>query len=89
MTNLEQYRKQIDQIDEKILDLLEKRLQVAEQIASHKRVNKINIVNPDREKQILDQWQSNRQKLSRTFISKIVSLILAESKKYQAKLTKN
>jgi chorismate mutase len=74
-------RKKIDQIDQKILKLLEQRFQIAEKIAHHKI--KTPIRNLERENQILENWLNQSKLASHSFVSKIVKLILQESRNIQ------
>lgn len=74
-------RDKIDQIDQKILKLVEQRFQIAEKIAQHK--TKRPIRNLERENQVLENWLSQKILSSETFISKIVKLILQESRNIQ------
>jgi chorismate mutase len=74
-------RDKIDQIDQKILKLIEQRFQIAEKIAQHK--TKTPIRNLERENQVLENWLSQKILSSETFISKIVKLILQESRNIQ------
>ena len=78
---LNSLRNKIDQIDQKLLLLLEQRFQIAEKIASHK--TKMPIRNKERENQILENWQSKKVLASDKFIIKVVKLILQESRNIQ------
>ena len=53
MTELELMRKKIDEIDEKLLVLFKERLEVSKQIGILKKKYKMNIFDPEREKQII------------------------------------
>ena len=47
--SLETYRKEIDEIDEKIVELYEKRMKVSEKVAEYKIANGRNVYDPERE----------------------------------------
>lgn len=53
--NLEDYRKQIDNLDNKILDLLNDRMELVKKIGSIKSSRKTPIYRPEREKTIIDR----------------------------------
>jgi len=55
MDKLKQLRNKIDQIDEQILELLNKRAEVVLEIAKVKTDQKIRFHNPERERQIIDR----------------------------------
>ena len=55
MTELELMRKKIDEIDEKLLVLFKERLEVSKQIGILKKKYKMNIFDPEREKQIISE----------------------------------
>ena len=75
MKDLNNLRTQIDQIDEKILDLIKKRFNLAIEIGKHKKENGLSIKDPDREKEIM----SNKTGIYK----KIWELLLKESKRLQ------
>lgn len=52
---LKQYRDQIDQIDEQLISLLDKRFEITKQVGDYKRANNIAILNHDREQQIINK----------------------------------
>ena len=88
MTNLEKLRKQIDIIDLEILNLLEQRLRVVQKISQTKQQANLSTRSIAREAEILQQWQQRKNLCSENFISKIVKLILKESRQFQKLLLK-
>ena len=52
---LEDYRKQIDQIDKELTTLFEKRMDIVLKVADYKKQNNIQILNQDRETQVLEK----------------------------------
>lgn len=46
-------RKEIDRIDEKMVELFEARLQISESIASYKKAHQMPIVQPEREAEVI------------------------------------
>jgi len=61
--NLEDLRKAIDDIDEKLLDLLNERMEVVRKVGELKRANKTVIYRPEREKAIIDRLSSRSEGL--------------------------
>lgn len=55
MDDIKSLRNEIDQIDDAILDLLVKRMDVVEKIGGLKKLNSTAIYHPDREKEIIDR----------------------------------
>jgi len=75
MKNLDSLRNKIDRIDEKILNLIKKRLDLAKEIGRYKKESKLPLKDTKREKEILDK------KIG--VYKKIWKLIIEESKKVQ------
>jgi chorismate mutase/prephenate dehydratase len=53
--NLEEYRKKIDLLDNKILDLLNERMGLVKKIGTIKSTGRTPIYRPEREKSIIDR----------------------------------
>lgn len=85
MSNLEQYRKQIDAIDGEILELLSKRLILSEKIGGYKKEHKLAVSDKEREGIILSSMEKLGQtkNLSKEFIHSIYKVIIAESRNRQ------
>jgi monofunctional chorismate mutase len=60
MDDLIQLRERIDEIDGKLVDLFEERMEIALKIAEYKKLNNLPILNSDREKEVLER---NKQRL--------------------------
>lgn len=60
MDDLIQLRERIDEIDGKLVDLFEERMEIALKIAEYKMLNNLPILNSDREKEVLER---NKQRL--------------------------
>lgn len=52
---LDNYRSQINQIDDQILQLLDQRFSVTKKVGEYKRENNIEVLNQNREQQIIDK----------------------------------
>ena len=86
--SLKKYRKQLDKIDDKIVNLLAKRMKLASQIGKHKFGNGMKIFQPSREDVVKDKLKSLADKfnLNFSFLSKIWNEIISESIKIQEKI---
>lgn len=85
---LEKLRQQINQYDEELLQILSKRMRIAEQIAEYKRANNITILQPGRWQEILDRTiaQSEKLGLSETFIAQYMDVVHMESIAHQKRV---
>ena len=88
---LEEFRREIDEIDERILSLLSKRMEVARSIGKYKLEKNIPVVQHSRfEHIILNQTlRAGELKLDEDFIKSILEIIHEESVKEQIKLSNN
>ena len=57
---LQQFREEINKIDDKILELLEKRMEIVKQIGNIKMQGNTPIYRPEREKEIIDRLISKK-----------------------------
>jgi chorismate mutase len=85
MLTLAEFRDQIDKLDDRIINLLEERMQVSEKIGSHKKVNNITILQTKRWDDMLKTrlQLGNRKGLSEEFIIKLFRSIHQESINHQ------
>ena len=86
MTNrLKDWRKQIEILDEKIITLLAKRMNVVKKIGEYKRKQKISALDTNRWEKIvvLRLAQAEKLGLSKEFVEKILQLIHKHSLKTQ------
>lgn len=82
---LDKLRQQINQFDEELLQLLSRRMRVAEQIAQYKRDNNITILQPGRWQEILDRTMAKAEALglSPGFIGQYLDAVHMESIAHQ------
>lgn len=82
---LDRLRQQINQFDEELLQLVSRRMRVAEQIAQYKRDNNITILQPGRWQEILDRTMTKAASLglSQQFINQYLDAIHLESIAHQ------
>lgn len=80
-TALQKFRKEINLIDDEIINLLASRMTVARRIGYYKKENDMTILQSDRWKQILDKYVSrgSQHDLSKEFLSKFIKAIHDES----------
>jgi chorismate mutase/prephenate dehydratase len=83
MSDLAEMRKEIDEIDAQLLELLRRRIRVAEQVGKYKLAKGMRIEDPEREKQVLSRALANAGELSREFVRDIFERIILESKRAQ------
>lgn len=83
MEDLEKYRKEIRIIDIKILELLEKRANLAIKIGVIKKILNLNVYQPQLEKTIIDNLKSKSKVLDPVSIEAIWKEIIRSSKKFQ------
>jgi len=82
--SLNQLRNKIQAIDQKILDLLHERAEIAIEIGRIKRSQHLPVYDPQRERELLDLLiQNNKSPLSEEGITQIFSTIMDEFKKLQ------
>ena len=86
-SKIEDYRKKIDSIDKKVLELLNRRAKIAIKIGEIKKINKIKVKAPERERKILENLKKiNSGPFSDQAIQKIFKTIIIESRKLQSDL---
>ena len=84
MTDLEELRKRIDEIDEEIVSLLEKRMEISEKVAEYKIANGKNVLDKEREKAKLDKVRSlTHNEFNAGAVTELFDKILAMSRKKQ------
>ena len=74
---LEEYRKQIDIIDTKIVELFSKRFELVKQIGKIKKENNIPVVDNNRFQKVLEKVENiaEKQGVSKDFINDIYNII--------------
>ena len=80
---LEKLRTQIDRIDDKLLSLFEERMRTAKQIADYKKENKIEVVNKEREKQVVTRLSEKVPQELAGYVQKLYKTLFELSRDYQ------
>lgn len=83
--SLDDLRRTIDSLDDRLLDLLARRMEVSRRIGDYKRKNKLPVVQMDRYRDLLETRSSEAEKigLSPDFIRQLLALIHEESVRQQ------
>lgn len=81
---IKQFRKIVDQTDEKIIELLEKRFFLTGKIQKIKEKNNLPVGDLNREKQIIKKLLKIKQKVPAKCIKEIFKVIFNYSKKEQS-----
>lgn len=86
MTELEQYRKEIDQIDQELTRLVERRFEIAKKVVDYKMKNDLPVLVASREKIVI---QRNQERLShpeyQTELADFYTHLMAISRSIQEK----
>lgn len=87
-TALETLRQQINQLDDELMQILGKRMKVAEQIGNYKRQNNITILQTSRWNEIIERafQKGDKLGLSKEFITKYFDAVHMESINHQKKI---
>ncbi|RRD23821.1 chorismate mutase [Fusobacterium canifelinum] len=85
MIELELMRKKIDEIDDKLLALFKERLEVSKKIGLLKKKHKMEIFDPQREKEIIDSCTQNISEDEKKYVEKFLKNIMDISKEVQSK----
>jgi chorismate mutase/prephenate dehydratase len=89
MQKLRQFRKEIDLLDNRIVDLLNRRMKLVEQVGTLKAQNGNRVYDRTREKEILARLCSKKSaKLGEEDLRLIYKKILAVSRQHQRKCFK-
>ena len=84
--NLDEIRKEIDKVDQGIIDLLDKRFKLVEEVYEYKVKNNIPIVQNGREKQVIDlarqRWK-DLGNLDEDFVEEFMLLLIRRSREKQ------
>lgn len=87
-SELEKLRQKINVMDSELIDLLSKRMQIAEKIGAYKKQNQLQILQPKRWEQIMRKSleEAIEKEISQDFIRNIFTEIHIESIKLQSKI---
>ena len=85
-TDIKDFRKQIDRLDEILMTTLSKRMVLMPQIAEYKRRNKMPLHQPQREEEIIKNKRAmaDIKKLNPDFVEEIYRRIFKEARRIQS-----
>ena len=84
MSDLDDYRKKIDEIDQKMTELFEERMNVVLNVARYKKENNMEIFHKDRENQVIEKNLSRvKNKELLPYAEEMLHALMDISKEYQ------
>lgn len=91
LNELQVLRTKIDVVDNQLIEMLGKRMQIADQIGQLKKVNNVAILQTERWNNVLEKMVKlgDEKNLSKEFIMKLLKAIHEESIQHQHKITSN
>jgi 3-deoxy-7-phosphoheptulonate synthase len=86
--NLDEIRRRIENVDQKIITLLASRMNLIPSLVEFKKEKQLQIHQPEREKEILEKYSllANNYNLNHEMVQKIFELIITESRNAQKKI---
>lgn len=81
MKDIDELRKELDAIDDKILELLKQRFDLIIQIAEYKKINNIPMMQPMRVEFVLEKAKKLAREygLSETYVTELYKIIIDEA----------
>ena len=86
---LNEYRKQLDEIDNTLVDAFSKRLETIDRISAYKRAQHLDAYDPSREREMLERLSARVPEAQRHAVLSLYEAILAISKAQQRFLNTN
>ncbi|MGH4117579.1 prephenate dehydratase [Clostridium sp.] len=87
MKDIKELRNEIDDIDSKLVELFEKRMETAIKIAQYKSANNVDVLNSNREQEVISKGESNLcNKNLKGSLKKFLNCIMEISKEVQSEL---
>ena len=86
--DLQEIRQNIDRIDQELVDLFCRRMELAAQVAAYKKENNMAIFVPQREQEILENIAEQAGPEMTPYLYKIYATLFEESRRYQAEVIK-
>lgn len=84
--NLDELRTEINKIDDELIKLFEKRMEVSSKIGKYKKENNLPILNSQREREILNDISEKSPPEMKSYLRVLYSLIFELSRSYQEKI---
>lgn len=86
--NLDELRAEIDKIDDQLINLFQKRMEVASKIGQYKKENGLPVLNSQREREILNNIADKSKTEMKSYLRVLYSLLFELSRSYQEKIFK-
>jgi len=86
--DLTDYRKQIDAIDDQLVELIQQRMDVAAGIARYKKANGLKVLDASRERAKLQQVTELAGEEMQDYTASLYSVLFELSRSYQGRLTR-
>ncbi|MCQ2776214.1 MAG: chorismate mutase [Bacilli bacterium] len=83
MNQLEQYRTEIEQVDDELIKLLIKRMELSKKIGEYKKSNGLSVYDPKREEELKNKNLLKVEEIYKSGYSEIFETILKVSKDFQ------
>ena len=84
--NAQDCRNEIDKIDEQIVKLFSERMELSAEIAKYKKENNLPILNPKREREVIQSVMTKSPESLRDYSATLYSMIFELSRSYQNRL---
>jgi monofunctional chorismate mutase len=86
--NIDELRKEINGIDEQLLSLFERRMEIAEEIGRYKKENSLPIYDAERERAVLRRMYEVAKPETAEYVEPLFLSLMEMSRDYQSKLIK-
>ncbi|MBQ4155690.1 MAG: prephenate dehydratase [Clostridia bacterium] len=87
--NLDELRVEIDKIDDELINLFQKRMDVAVEIGKYKKNNNLPVLNSQREREKLNDVASKANPEMKSYLRVLYSLLFELSRSHQEKILEN
>ena len=87
--NIDELRREIDGIDDRILTLFERRMEIAKEIGQYKKEKGLPVQNSEREREILHRLNEKAQPELAEYVKSLYSSLFEMSRDYQNNLYVN
>lgn len=87
MVDISDFRKEINEIDDKLLELLQRRFDVAKKVGKYKLEKGLPVLDKQRENDIINSI-AEKSNFSKDFIEKFFNAIFEESRRLQEEIKK-
>lgn len=83
LNNLDKLRERIDEVDDSMMELLEERLKISEEIASYKKENNLSVHDKEREREKLSSVRKSVSEKYRHYSERLYSTLAELSREHQ------